>query len=71
MKFIIQSKTNSLPLIDSSKLFWYLCKKESKNYLIISFVSLPIMSSILSLLLYIVRVSSESFEEKKLIAIVK
>ena len=37
----------------------------------ILFVLLPTMTSILSLLLQIVRVSSETFEEKKLIAIPK
>ena len=59
-----QSKTNSLPLIDSYRFFWYLCKSELKRSLMISSVSLPIITSILLLLLYIERVSSESFEEK-------
>ena len=62
---------NSLALIDSSKLLWYLCEKESKSSSMILSVSLPIMTSILLLLLYIVWVSSKSFEEKKLIVIVK
>ena len=59
-----QSKTNSLHLIDSYRFFWYLCKSESKRSSMISSVSLPIITSILLLLLYIERVSSESFEEK-------
>ena len=62
-------KTSSLPLIDSSMSFWYLCKIESKSYSLISFVSLPIIISILSFFEWIVRVSLESLEGKELITI--
>ena len=65
-----QHYQNSLPLIDSSNFSWYLCKKESKRSSVTSSVSLPIMTFMLSLLLYIILVSSESFEEKNLTAIV-
>ena len=51
--------------------FWYLHKKESKWSSMILSVSLPIMFSTLSLLLYIGRISSEFFEGEKLIALVK
>ena len=45
-------------------------KKDSKMSLIISSVSLPIIISTLLLFVCIIRVSSESLEEIKLIAIV-
>ena len=51
-------------------IFWYLSKKKKKSSSMISSVSWPIEVSMLSLRLYIVCISSESLEYKKLIDII-
>ena len=55
----------------SCKFSWYLCKRDLKSSLIISSVSLPFISSLLTLLVCMTRVSLEpGLKEIKLICAV-
>ena len=65
------SNSNSDPLILFCKFSWYFCKNDLKSNLMTSSVSLPFINSSLSLLVYIIRVSSDpGFKEIKLISAV-
>ena len=64
------SKIKSLPLIDVSKLIWFLKRSDSKISSTASFALLQCMNSILSLFECITRSSSTSFKEIKLIAFI-
>ena len=65
-----ESKLKLLPLIDVSKLVWYLERSDSKSSLITSFALSFGINFIFSLFECITRSSSISLEEIKLIAIV-
>ena len=62
-----QKQIRCLPLILLG--LWYLCKRESKSFSMISAILLLVIISLLSLFVYIIRILSESLEEVKLVAI--